>query len=473
MKMFFLGDWHEAAAKSEVKNPFDGSVIDTVPRAHSSDVTAAMSGIVNGAKTMAGLSGYKRYQILHRAAQLMGERIDDLGKTISLEEGKTLAEGKFEVLRAKETIELSAEEAKRLGGEVLPLDGASAGSGKLGFTLRVPCGVVAAITPFNFPLNLVAHKVGPALAAGNSVILKPAGDTPLSALRLVEILLESGLPPDAIACITGPGNVVGEAIVHDPRVRKVSFTGSRDIGEHLCRVAGIKRVTMELGSNSPVIVMPDADMNKVADAIVATGYGNAGQVCISTQRVIGVGASSYGNLLDALVPKVAALKTGDQLNPQTQVGPMVREADAIRVEQWIHEAAGGGARVMCGGKRQGAVVEPAVVADVKPTMKISCDELFGPAVAVTKVDNIDEAIALANDSRYGLSAGIFTQNIDTALKFARQVESGNIHINWGSAWRADLMPYGGLKESGMGKEGPKYAIHEMTEVKTVVIHGLS
>jgi glyceraldehyde-3-phosphate dehydrogenase (NADP+) len=472
MKMFFLGDWHEAAAKSEVKNPFDGSVIDTVPRAHTSDVTAALTGITAGAKTMAGLGGYKRYQILHRAAQLMGERIDDLGKTISLEEGKTLAEGKFEVLRAKETMELSAEEAKRLGGETLPLDGASAGSGKFGFTLRVPCGVVAAITPFNFPLNLVCHKVGPALAAGNSVILKPASDTPLSALRLVEILLESGLPPDAIACITGPGKVVGEAIVHDPRVRKVSFTGSRDIGEHLCCVAGIKRVTMELGSNSPVIVMPDADMSKVADAIVATGYGNAGQVCISTQRVIGVGGS-YGHLLDALVPKVAALKTGDQLNPQTQVGPMVRETDAIRVEQWINEAVTGGAKVLCGGKRTGAIVEPAVVADVKSSMKISCDELFGPAVGVTKVETVEEAIALANDSRYGLSAGIFTQNIDTAMKFARQVESGNIHINWGSAWRADLMPYGGLKESGMGKEGPKYAVQEMTELKTVVIHGLS
>jgi len=472
MKMFFLGDWREAAAKSEVKNPFDGSVIDTVPRAHSSDVTAAMAGIAAGAKTMAALGGYKRYQILHRAAQIMGERVDDLGKTISLEEGKTLAEGKFEVLRAKETMELSAEEAKRLGGETLPLDGASAGGGKFGFTLRVPCGVVAAITPFNFPLNLVCHKVGPALAAGNSVILKPAGDTPLSALRMVEILLEAGLPPDAIACITGPGNVVGEAIAHDPRVRKLSFTGSRDVGEHLCRVAGIKRVTMELGSNAPVIVMPDADMSKVADAIVATGYGNAGQVCISTQRVIGVG-DSYGNLLDALVPKVAALKTGDQLNPQTQVGPMIREADAIRVEQWINEAATGGARVLVGGKRHGSIVEPAVVADVKATMKISCDELFGPAVAVTKVENIDEAINLANDSRYGLSAGIFTQNIDIAMRFARQVESGNIHINWGSAWRADLMPYGGLKESGMGKEGPKYAVQEMTELKTVVIHGLT
>jgi acyl-CoA reductase-like NAD-dependent aldehyde dehydrogenase len=299
--------------------------------------------------------------------------------------------------------------------------------------------------------------------------MKPAGDTPLSALRLVEILLEAGLPADGIACLTGPGAVVGEAIVRDARVRKVSFTGSRDVGEHLCNIAGIKRVTMELGSNAPAIVLPDADPKKVADAVVATGYGNAGQVCISTQRLVAVGPM-YEQVLDALVPKVAALKVGNQLDPQTQMGPMVREADAVRVEQWISEAAAGGARVLCGGKRRGAVVEPAVVADVKPSMKISCDELFGPAVGVTRVNSIDEAIAVANDTRYGLSAAIFTQNIDHALRFARQVESGNIHVNFGTAWRADLMPYGGLKESGLGKEGPKYAVLEMTESKTVVIH---
>src|SRR4029079_1121891 len=228
------------------------------------------------------------------------------------------------------------------------LDGASVGAGKFGFTIRVPCGIVAAITPFNFPLNLVAHKVGPALAAGNACIIKPAGDTPLSALKLGEILLEAGLPPEGIACVTGPGAVVGEALVRDPRVRKVSFTGSRDVGEHLCKIAGIKRVTMELGSNSPVVVMPDADPQKVASAIVATGFGNAGQVCISTQRVVALG-DAYQNVLDALVPKVAALKVGNQLDPQTQMGPMVRESDAIRVEQWISEAAKSGARLLTGG----------------------------------------------------------------------------------------------------------------------------
>jgi acyl-CoA reductase-like NAD-dependent aldehyde dehydrogenase len=470
MKMFFAGEWRDSAKKIEVKNPFDGSVVDTVPSASPEDVATALTGIVAGAKTMAALSGYQRFEILSRTAKLIGERVDDLARTLSREEGKTLAEAKVEVQRARETIELSGEEAKRLGGEVLPLDGASIGAGKLGFTLRVPCGVVAAVTPFNFPINLVAHKVGPALAAGNSCIIKPAGDTPLSALKLVEILLEAGLPADGIACVTGPGSVVGEAIVRDPRVRKVSFTGSRDVGEHLCSVAGIKRVTMELGSNAALIVLPDADPEKVAATVVGTGYGNAGQTCISTQRILGVG-KAYDDVLAALVPKVKALRTGDQLDPQTQVGPMVREADAVRVEQWIQEAAAGGAKVLAGGKRRGAIVEPAIVADVKASMKISCDELFGPAVGVSRVESIDEAIAVANATRYGLSAAIFTQNIDHAMKFARQVDAGNIHINWGTQWRADLMPYGGLKDSGFGKEGPKYAVQEMTELKTVVIHG--
>ena len=470
MRMFYAAQWRDAAKKIEVRNPFDQSLVDTVPSATAEDVEAALVGAVEGSRIMAALPGYKRYQILLKASQLMAERADDLGRTISMEEGKTLAEGKTEVMRAKETMELSAEEAKRIEGELLPLDGASGGAGKLGFTLRVPCGIVAAITPFNFPLNLVTHKVGPALAAGNAVIVKPAGDTPLSALRLVEILLEAGLPPEAIACVTGPGKVVGEMLVRDARVRKVSFTGSRDVGEHLCNIAGIKRVTMELGSNSPLVVLPDADLQKVADAAVATGYGNAGQVCISTQRIIAIG-KQYDDLLEILTPKVAALRTGDQLDPQTQMGPMVREADAVRVAEWIEEARLGGARVLTGGKRRGAVVEPAIVADLNPSMKLSCEELFGPAVGVSRVASIDEAVALANGTRYGLSAAVFTQNIDWALKFARQVESGNIHINWGTAWRADLMPYGGLKDSGLGKEGPKYAVQEMTETKTVIIHG--
>ncbi len=469
MRMYVAGQWIDKTQKIPVENPYDRSVVDTVPRADRSDVERALESAVRGAKAMAKLSGYDRYKILHKAAELMAARQEDLGQTISREEGKIIAEGRLEANRAIETLLGSAEEAKRIHGETVPVDGAPGGAGRLAFTLRVPCGVVVAISPFNFPLNLVCHKAGPALAGGNAVIVKPATDTPLSALKLTEILLEAGLPPEGIQCLTGSGGEIGDLLVSDPRVRKITFTGSRDVGEHICKIAGLKKVTMELGSNSPVIVMPDADLDKVAQAVAATGYANAGQVCISTQRVLAAG-KVYADFLAALKPRVEALTTGNQLDEKVKVGPMIREKDAIRVEQWVREAVGGGARLLTGGQRQGAIYAPTVVADVKPNMRISCEELFGPAVAVTPFDDIDQAIALANDTNYGLSAAIFTESLEHAMKFAREVQSGNLHINWGPQWRADLMPYGGLKESGFGKEGPRYAVEEMTELKLVVLH---
>jgi acyl-CoA reductase-like NAD-dependent aldehyde dehydrogenase len=417
MRMFYAGRWQDRDQHLEVRNPFDATVIDTVPKAEADDVEKALAAAVEGAEAMRKLSGYDRAQILRKTADLMGQRVQELGRLISMEEGKTLAEGRFEAFRSKETMDLSAEEAKRISGEVLPLDGAPGAAGKFGFTLRVPCGVIAAITPFNFPLNLVCHKVGPALAAGNAVVLKPASDTPLIALKLVELLLEAGLPPLGITCITGSGGAIGDAIVRDPRVRKISFTGSRDVGEHLCRTAGLKRITMELGSNSPLIVLPDADMEKVAEATVATGYGNAGQVCISTQRVIGVG-KAYEALVETLPARVQSIAYGNQLDEKTQMGPMIREADAVRVGKWIDEAVASGARVLAGGKREGALFQPTLLADVDPAMKISCDELFGPAVGISRAENVDQAIAMANDSRYGLSAGLFTRSLDSAMRFA-------------------------------------------------------
>ncbi len=471
MKMFVRGQWVDKPQRIEVKNPLDGSIVDTVPRADAGDVDEAIAGAVEGAEIMRRMPAFERSQILRRAVGLINQRQEELAETITREEGKILAEARFEVSRAAETIDLSADEAKRITGEVLPLDAAPGGSGRLGFTLRVPCGVVAAITPFNFPLNLVSHKVGPAIAAGNAVVLKPASDTPLSALKLVEILLEAGLPPLAIACVTGSGGEVGRALCSDHRVRKISFTGSRDVGEAIAKTAGLKRVTMELGSNSPLVVLPDADLEKVARATVATAFANAGQVCISTQRVIALDAV-YEPLLEAVRPLVEKMSVGDPFDEKTRVGPMIRPADAERVARWIDDAVKQGARVVVGGHRKGTLVEPTLVADVKPEMRISCDELFGPAVGVTRAASLDEAIHLANDSRYGLSAAVFTERLDTAMQFAREVQSGNIHINWGPQWRADLMPYGGLKQSGLGKEGPKYAVQEMTETKMVVIHGL-
>lgn len=469
MKMFLAGEWVDRPRVQEVGNPYDDSVIDSVPKAGPADVERALAFAARGAAVMARTTAHERWRVLTRAAALMAERVDELGTLISREEGKVLAEGLGEVRRAVETLTASAEEAKRLHGETVPLDADPAGAGKLGFTLRVPCGVVAAIGPFNFPLNLLCHKVGPAIAGGNSVIVKPASDTPLSGLKLTEILLEAGLPADGVQCLTGSGGEIGDALVSDGRVRKISFTGSREVGENICRMAGIKKVTMELGSNCPVIVMPDADLEKVAAAVAATGYANAGQVCISTQRVLASG-QVYEDFLGVLAPKVEALTTGSQLDSGTRVGPMIREAEAVRVEQWVDEAVGAGARVVAGGSRNGAVYAPTVVADVSGDMRISRDELFGPAVGVTPFDSIDEAIALANDTVFGLSAGIFTENVDWAMRFAREVDSGNLHVNWGPQWRADVMPYGGLRESGFGKEGPRYAVEEMTELKTVVFH---
>ena len=469
MRMYIAGEWVDRDDKIAVINPYNNSVIDTVPRASIEDVDAAIASAERGAVEMAKLSGYQRFEILHEAARLMEERNEDLGRTITLEEGKIISEGLTEAARAVQTIQLSGEEAKRLYGETVPLDGASNWTGQLGFTIRVPCGVVVAISPFNFPLNLVCHKVGPALAAGNSVIIKPATDTPLVALKMTEILLEAGVPPKAVQCVTGSGSQIGDALVADPRVRKVTFTGSRDVGEHICKTAGLKKVTMELGSNSPLIVMPDADMEKVVKATVSSGFSNAGQVCISAQRII-TSRKVYADYLDALTVEVEAINTGDPLDESVAMGPMVRAQDAVRVNEWIKEAVGGGARALTGGEYSGAVHAATVVADVSPEMRVSCDELFGPAVAVTPFSDFDEAIEMANDTNYGLSAGIFTQNIDWAIRFAREVNSGNLMINSGPQWRADLMPYGGLKESGLGKEGPKYAVEEMTELKLVIYH---
>jgi acyl-CoA reductase-like NAD-dependent aldehyde dehydrogenase len=425
---------------------------------------------VRGAQVMRDLPALERYAILTTTARLLRERSEEFAQVLTREMGKVIAESRGEVARAVETLTLSAEEAKRITGETLPLDAAPGGGGKLGFTLRVPCGVVLAITPFNFPLNLVAHKVGPAIAAGNAVILKPASDTPLSALKLTELLLEAGLPAEGIQCVTGSGGDVGTQLCTDGRVRKISFTGSRDVGEGIAKMAGLKRVTMELGSNAPLIVMPDADVEKVAAVTASTGFANAGQSCISTQRVL-VSSSVYGDYLDAVAPLVRNITAGNPLDESVKMGPLIREREADRVAEWIAEAVEGGARIVAGGvKPERAVHQATVVADVDPSLRISRDEVFGPAVVVTSFDGLDDAIRLANASPYGLSAGIFTRDIDSAMKFIREMESGNLMVNWAPNWRADMMPYGGLKDSGLGKEGPRYAVQEMTETKMIVFH---
>jgi acyl-CoA reductase-like NAD-dependent aldehyde dehydrogenase len=472
MQMYISGSWTDSPKQTAVVNPNTGETIDRVPSATAAQVEEALAAAEKGAAAMAALTGHERAQILNRTAQLLEQDAEDMARTITLEEGKPLTEARGEVVRMPDLLRLSAFEGTQVRGETLPIDAHPAAQGKMGMTVRVPCGVVLAITPFNYPLVLVMHKVAPALAAGNSVILKPADQTPLTALKFTRLLLQAGLPENGIQCITGEGSRIGPPLCADKRVRKISFTGSTVVGLQITQVAGIKKLSLELGSNAPLVVLEDADLDKVAEATAVGGFVNAGQVCISTQRVL-VHKRVYRDFLDGLKPRVDAIKVGDPMAPDTKLSAMVSEKEAVRVESWVREAVEQGARLVTGGGRHGAVFAPTIVADVDPKMRISCEELFGPAVAVTPIASVDEAIALANDTSYGLSAGIFTNDLNNALRFARSVHSGNVMINWSPLWRADLMPYGGLKQSGIGKEGPRYAVQEMTDVKTVVFHGLS
>jgi acyl-CoA reductase-like NAD-dependent aldehyde dehydrogenase len=455
--MYVAGEWRSAEgdAEDEVTSPWTGEVVDLVPRGSAADADRALAAAVEGARAMRRLSAYERQAILDRAAALVSGAVEELARTISREEGKPLSEARGEAGRIPDLIRLSAAEGARMHGETVPVDAAPNAADKLGFTLRQPCGVVVAITPFNYPLLLVAHKVAPALASGNAVVLKPAQQTPLAALALTRLLLEAGLPEHALQCVTGSGSELGPALCADPRVRKISFTGSTAVGNAIARVAGVKRLSLELGANCPLIVLPDADLELVADATATGGYVNAGQVCISVQRVL-----------------VSKPVYGDPLDEETRLAALISEGEASRVERVIRDAVEGGARLVTGGGREGGVIRPAVVADVRPEMAIARDELFGPAVAVSEIDDVEDAIAVANDSDYGLAAGIFTSDVTKALRFARDVDAGNVMINSTPLWRADAMPYGGLKGSGIGKEGPRYAIEEMTELKTVVFHGI-
>jgi glyceraldehyde-3-phosphate dehydrogenase (NADP+) len=471
MQMYVAGEWTSAASEDEIRNPWSGETVESVPRATAADVDAALTAAVDGAATMRRLPAHERAAILNRAADLMDDACEEIARTITAEEGKPLAEALGEAARGPALFRLAAAEGARMHGETLPLDASPGGDDKLGFTLRQPCGVVVAISPFNYPLLLVAHKVAPALAAGNAVVLKPASQTPLTALKLTELLLEAGLPPHALQTITGPGGELGDALCSDERVRKISFTGSAEVGRQIAQVAGVKKLSLELGANCPVAVLPDADVEQVAQATAAGGYVNAGQVCISVQRVL-VDRTSYGDFLDALREQVESIAVGDPLHDGTQLAALASEREAERVEATIRRSVEAGATLVTGGGRERGVVQPTIVADVPDDTELWRDELFGPAVAVRPVSGVDEAIALANDTHYGLGAGVFTRDVNHALRFAREVDAGNVHVNWTPLWRADLMPYGGLKGSGIGKEGPRYAVEEMTELKSVVFHGI-
>ncbi|MFZ0910130.1 MAG: aldehyde dehydrogenase family protein [Candidatus Acidiferrales bacterium] len=471
MQMYVDRQWVESEKTIPVISPYTQKQIETIPEASPDQIERALVAAQRGAAAMAKLTAYERAKILTAAADRIDQLVEDFAQTISLEEGKPISEARAEASRTPDLLRLCAFEGTQARGETLPLDAAPGTRNKFGFTMRVPCGIVLAITPFNYPLLLVAHKVGPALAAGNAVILKPAESTSLTALKFTRILLDAGLPEDGLQCITGSGPKIGPVLCSDPRVRSITFTGSTHVGDSIARVAGVKRLALELGSNAALVILPDADLKQVAEAAILGGYANAGQVCISAQRIL-AHKSIYRDFLDALKPRVESIKIGEPLAGDTKLSAMISDRAAERVDSWIKESLQGGARVVTGGTRERAVYAPTIIADVKPEMRIFRDELFGPAVCVTEVESIDHAIALANDTRYGLCAGIFTRDLNNAMRFAREVESGLVQINWTPLWRADFIPYGGLKGSGIGKEGPRYAIEQVTETKTVVFHGL-
>ena len=472
-QLFIAGEWVPSAGGGveDVRSPYDGRVVGQVAVADVADVDRALAAAERGAAVWRETPGHARLDVLIRAATLVDERVEEIAALLSAENGKTISEARGEVGRAGDMIRLAGYEGTQLYGETLPLD-AHRGTGldKLGFTVRQPCGIVVAITPFNYPSLLVLHKVAPALAAGNAVVLKPARSTPLTALALARAFSDAGLPPGVLNVLTGAGGRLGDALVGDPRVRKVSFTGSTVVGEHIARTAGVKKLSLELGASCPVVVLPDADIEAAAEAIAAGGYINAGQVCISVQRVI-VHPAVHGDLLDALVPKVEAIPLGDPASAATRLGALISEAEARRVEGALVAAVDGGATLLTGGRREGAVLTPAVVDGVARDAPLNQDELFGPAVAVSTAEDWAAAIAYANSTAYGLGAGVFTRDVSAAVRAIRQIDAGVIHINWTPLWRADLMPYGGLKASGIGKEGFRTAVSEMTEEKTVIIHG--
>ena len=440
-----------------------GAYVTTAGRAQVAHAIAS----AHDAFRRGGPSPFERGAILERACALVLARQADFVHTMQMEAGFTVADATGEVRRCIETLRLSAEEARRLAGEVVPIAGAPQQAGRVGFTLRVPLGVVAAITPFNSPLNTVTHKVAPAFAAGNATILKPASFTPLTACKLAEVLVEAGMPRGFLSVLLG-GAQVAQWILEDERVRFFAFTGSTEVGREIQRAAGLRRTQMELGSIACTIVCADARLSAALPKIVGAAYRKAGQVCTSIQLLL-VHKSIIGDVQAQLAQQVAALPFGDPYDPGTFVGPVISEGNAIRIEQWIDEAVARGAQRLAGGKRNGAVVPPTLLAGIDDSMSVGCREIFGPVMCVVPFDSIDEAIARVNATPFGLAAGIFTNRLDDAFAAARRLEVGGVHINETSSSRVDLMPYGGSKDSGFGREGPRYAVHEMTEERIITI----
>ncbi len=461
------GTWRTLGPEQPVLDKFTRQPCAVVRHARPGDAGDAVTAAEGASRHP--LPPHRRYEILSGAARLLGERATGIRAAYIAETGFTGADADTEIARAAQTLRLSAEEALRIAGEEVPVAAAPGSEQRLAFTIRVPVGVVAAIAPFNAPLNTVAHKIGPAIAAGNAVVLKPAEQTPLSAIALAEVLHEAGLPPGFLNLVCGAGDVAGAELAADPRVRFITFTGSTAVGLAIKQRSGLTRTHLELGANSASIVAADADLDLVAGLVTRAGYRKAGQVCTSVQRVI-ADASVAGDLAALLRERVGALVAGDPRDDAVQVGPMIAPAEADRAQSWVREAVGAGAEVMTGGQRDGPVLQPTLLRDPPAAATVLNEEIFAPVVALVTVRCVDEAIDVVNSGHYGLQAGIFTRDIDVAFDAARRLRVGGVMINDTSSYHADAMPYGGVKDSGYGVEGPRYAASDMTDPRIVVLN---
>lgn len=462
------GRWVEEGEVVEVRAPYDGAVIGRVFQGGRQHADAAIAAAVKAFGTTRRLPAFERQRVLKRVAQGISERKEEFARTLAQEAGKPIKAARSEVERAIFTFNVAAEESTRIYGEYLPLDWQEFTAGRWGIVRRFPLGPIAGITPFNFPLNLVAHKVAPAIAAGCSMVLKPAPQTPLSSLLLAEIVRQAGWPDGGLNVLPLSNEDAG-LLVTDDRLKLISFTGSAAVGWEVKRRAGKKKVVLELGGNAGVIVHSDTDLAYAAERCVAGGFAYAGQTCISVQRIL-VENSVYGKFTDLLVAGVKKLKTGDPLEDSTDLGPLIRESDAVRAADWVQEAVRGGARLLCGGTRRGSILEPTVLAGTKPEMRVNCQEIFAPVVTLEPYSDFNSALRQVNSSAYGLQAGIFTRDAKLIFQAYEELETGAVVAGDVPSFRIDHMPYGGIKDSGLGREGLRYAIEEMTEPKLLVMN---
>jgi len=467
IRMLIGGTWREGSDEREIVNPYTGKIVARAPESSLQDLDDALRAATAAKKQAAAMPGYERAALLRKVATLLLERADEIATAMTRETGKAIKDAKAEVVRSQDTILLSAEEAIRIEGEQVPLDGSPMGAGKMAFMLRFPVGVVAGITPFNAPFNLACHKIAPAIAAGNSIVLKAPPQSPGVVTKLCELFADAGAPPGFVNLLHG--TTAGPALVRDPRVDFITFTGSSRVGLEIKAASGPRRVALELGGNGITIVHSDADLADAAPTCARNAMRLAGQSCISVQNVY-AHESVYDPFVEQLVESVCKLRLGDPMDPATDVGTLIDEAAAKRVEQWVAEACSRGARVLTGGKRHGAQYEPTVLVDVDLSMKVVCEEVFGPVVTVQRYRDLAPVLATVSADQYGLQCGIFTKSLPVAFQAIRGLRVGGVIINGSSTWRTDQLAYGGVKASGIGREGPRYAIRDMTEERLVVFN---